>query len=93
MPKPKTANPFYILLVVVGVAFAVTACAYGVMAFAAMKGAPDAANSGLFQFLDQHGVLVMGAELGLLGLFTFAAMSTDEFWRKRAERAHQQNPD
>lgn len=85
MPKPKAINPFYILLVIVGLVFAITAFAYGVMAFAAMKQAPTA-ESRLFEFLDEHGVLLMGGELGLLGLFTFAAMGTDEFWRRRAER-------
>jgi hypothetical protein len=40
MPKKKSrTNPFYVLLVIFGVAFSLTACAYGVMAFRAVHGA------------------------------------------------------
>ncbi len=40
MPKKKSrTNPFYLLLVIFGIAFSLTACAYGVMAFRAVHGA------------------------------------------------------
>jgi len=44
MPKKKSrTNPFYVLLVIFGIAFSLTACAYGVMAFRAVRGADIAA--------------------------------------------------
>ena len=61
MPAKKRRNPFYVLLVPVGVAFVVTAFAYGFMAFQAVQrraggrgGAPRAAHP-LFQWLRAHG--------------------------------------
>jgi hypothetical protein len=40
MPGNKSrTNPFYVLLVIFGIAFSLTACAYGVMAFRAVRGA------------------------------------------------------
>jgi hypothetical protein len=39
MAKNSRANPFYVLLVIFGIAFSLTACAYGVMAFRAVRGA------------------------------------------------------
>jgi hypothetical protein len=38
MPKMRSrTNPFYVLLVIFGIAFSLTACAYGVMAFRAVR--------------------------------------------------------
>ncbi len=37
--KKSRSNPFYLLLVIFGIAFSLTACAYGVMAFRAVRGA------------------------------------------------------
>ena len=63
MAERKSTNPFYGLLVVVGIVFTVTACAYGVMTVRGLK--PDEAaeasgagaeSSDLMTFLDRHGV-------------------------------------
>ena len=80
----STRNPFYILLVVVGTAFAVTACAYGVMTLHAVR-APAAATSTaaghpLFALLAQHGDVAMFVELFLLVALTCAAIGTDKYW-------------
>ncbi len=76
-------NPFYPLLVLAGVAFALTACAYGVMALKAMS--PDVADEKhpLMVFLDQHGMLLLGGELALLGVTCVLAMATDGYWSRR----------
>ncbi len=87
----KRVNPFYVVLVLVGVAFAVTACAYGVMAVKQLHasdlqlpGQDDkrlpSADAGFIQFMDQHGNRLLVVELAALGLATFAAMGTDRFW-------------
>jgi hypothetical protein len=85
--QKEPINPFYILLVALGVVFLVTACAYGAMAFRAI--APARANvqpHPLTEFLDQHGVIVLGWELGLLAAATFAAMGLDR-WRSGRQQA------
>lgn len=86
MAERKSSNPFYGLLVVVGVVFTVTACAYGVMTVRGLK--PDeteATPSGLMTFLDRHGMPLLMGELGVLALTTFLAMATDDFWSRRGK--------
>jgi hypothetical protein len=88
MAKKKSGiNPFYVLLVLLGIAFTVTACAYGVMAFKAVRRDQDveAQSSGaaMLNYLDRHGAELMGLELALLAACTFAAMSTDRYWIRR----------
>jgi hypothetical protein len=75
------------VLLIVGAAFAVTACAYGVMSVnllspaQVMEGSPQ---SGLVAFLDRHGMTVLLSELGVLAIVTFAAIGTDDYWTRRA---------
>ena len=83
----QTTNPFYGLLLVAGIAFAVTACAYGVMAVQEMN--PDramansTANTRLVDFLNKHGAATMIAELVVLAIAASAAIGTDH---RRAHR-------
>src|SRR5687767_10988835 len=90
MIKKGPLNPFYVVLVVVGVAFCVTACAYGVMAFRAVKSESTTAamrpEPGLMQFLDRHGAMLMGGEIAVLALATAAAIGTDSLWSRRPSR-------
>lgn len=87
----KVFNPFYPLLVVAGLAFAITACAYGVMTVKTLQpaGAEEVrqAGTGLLYFLDRHGLTLLLSELAALAVFTFAAIGTDDFWTRRAEKA------
>jgi hypothetical protein len=84
--KRPFANPFYFLLLVVGVAFLLTASSYGVMAFREVQGHSAAASrSGLMTFLDRHGALLMIVELAVLAVASVAAMATDNYWTGRAE--------
>ena len=81
-------NPFYAVLIVVGTVFAITACAYGMMAVVKLEPAGDGVSptGGLIGFMDRHGVTVMMVELGLLAVATFAAIGTDDYWTRRAQR-------
>ncbi|HVX11485.1 MAG TPA: hypothetical protein VHC22_09910 [Pirellulales bacterium] len=94
MPAKRSAtNPFYVLLVVFGIAFALTACAYSVMTLKAVRRSPEPEANGiaLLAFLDQHGAALMGGELALLAATTVAAISTDRYWMRRAYEEHQAN--
>ena len=83
----KFANPFYGLLLVAGIAFAVTAIAYGVMAFrdrdmaAKNAGAPD--EHPLMAWMSEHGEQALLGELAALAVFTVGAIATDDYWQRR----------
>jgi hypothetical protein len=76
-------NPFYVLLVIAGIIFSITACAYGMMALRAIRLDADAPQTGLVAFLDEHGMALMGVELAVLAVATFAAMATDQYLSRR----------
>lgn len=88
MPQSKAFNPFYAAALPVGVVFAVTACAYVVMMVQSAD-ARRAEATGLIAVLEQHGVAILVTELVLLGLLTFAAIMSDDFWTKRLEGSEQ----
>ncbi len=85
----KFANPFYGLLLVAGIAFALTATTYGVMAFREAR--PTVADQAvaakvahpLLAWMNHHGEFALTTELVLLALFTFGAIATDDFWQRR----------
>ena len=84
-PRKKHVNPFYIVLVVAGLVFLLTACAYGVMAVKELRSphtlaAQVEADASFVEFMDQHGPKAMLIELAILGVATFAAISTDRYW-------------
>lgn len=85
MAKPKEPfNPFYVLVVVLGLAFAITTFAYGTMAYRAVAQTEE--GPGLMSLVDRYGVQTMGVELGLLGLATAGAMWLDGLRMRRAEQ-------
>lgn len=77
-------NPFFIVLVIAGIVFAVTACAYGVMTFLAMQAGYADEKPALLAFLEEHGSTLLAIELAVLAVATFAAIGTDSFWERRA---------
>lgn len=87
--RRQTANPFYGILLVAGVAFALTACAYGVMIVHKMD--PDRTAAGstegtwVIEFMDDHGATTMIAELAVLAIATGAAIGTDRIRARRAK--------
>ena len=87
--KTKNKNPFYFLLILVGILFFVTATTYGVMAIretnrpdiaTGKETVPQTSNQqgGLLEFMDQHGGRLLIIEALLLGFLTVAAIGTDE---------------
>ncbi|MEX2176568.1 MAG: hypothetical protein WD872_19540 [Pirellulaceae bacterium] len=86
MPPAKPFNPFFVLLLVVGTAFALTACAYCAMTVRGQNAAA-ADEGGLIGLMDQYGLTILVTELVLLGVLTFAAIGTDEFWTRRFKAA------
>ena len=87
--KTKNKNPFYFLLILVGILFFVTATTYGVMAIRETNRPDDAIGQGvgkqhsvqdgsLLEFMDQHGDRLLIIEALLLGFLTVAAIGTDE---------------
>ena len=79
MPKPKRKNPFYVALLVVGTLFAVTACAYTATTVRGMSPLPHHDSAG-DTFFGKYGFTIMVVELAVLGVLTFAAILTDDYW-------------
>ena len=87
----KNFNPFYALLIVVGVAFCITAFAYGIMTLRGLQPADSLGGSEsgkqLMHWIDQHGFALLMGELAALAVLTFSAIATDEYWTKRENAA------
>lgn len=83
MAKHKEpVNPFYILLVLTGLVFCVTASAYGVMAVRGLYPEEnEISESGrrMLVWLDENGFWLLMIEIVALGIFTFGAIALDEF--------------
>jgi hypothetical protein len=84
----KFANPFYGLLLFAGIAFALTAMAYGVMAYRDRDTAIGIASETseehpLMLWMSDHGEVALLTELGFLAAFTIGAIATDDFWQRR----------
>jgi hypothetical protein len=88
----KSANPFYALLIVAGIAFAMTAMLFGVMtlresrAAYATESAPAPAEHPLMTWMHHHGDRALMIELALLAVGTVGAIATDSYWQSRATR-------
>jgi len=92
----KSANPFYVLLILVGLSFVITTTAYVVMAFREAHAREESATASaisvaerdahpLMQWMRRHGNAALLTELGLLAICTFAAIGTDGYWQRRAD--------
>jgi hypothetical protein len=77
----EPTNPFYVLVVILGVVFLITACGYGTMTYRAI--APNAPRDGAphpwMDFLDRNGMQLLGGELVALAAVTFGAMWLDRY--------------
>jgi len=84
--RRKPINPFYTLLLLAGCAFAVTACAFGVMTVGQLYRYREAISEmdRFTALVDQHGTSVMIVELVLLGVGTFGAIAYDQHLDKKA---------
>ena len=85
----KRTNPFYPLLVVVGLLFSLTACSYGVLIVNMLQPSRAAeireTQEGFFVWLDRYGTQLLMLELAFLAIFTFAAISTDGYWSRESK--------
>ncbi len=94
--QPKPTNPFYIVLLIAGVLFVVTACAYVVMTVNARDisrgGRENPSSQRFVEIVDRYGFAALMIELGVLAGATFGAIATDEYWTRRAEHEAQQRP-
>jgi len=77
-------NPFYVLLVVIGIVFVITVCAYFTMTLREANGQP--VTAGLLGLLARHGLTVLIVELVLLAGATFGAIGTDEYWTAKEKK-------
>lgn len=79
--KKNRINPFYVLLVVTGMLFLVTACSYGLMTLRAIRDVDAlAAETGLMPWIDRHGAALMLGEVAAIGTLSVLAMATDKYW-------------
>ena len=91
--RQTLANPFYVLLLMAGVAFSLTACAYGVMTVRGLHRVEASGPGGLLMgWLDEHGFALMLIELGVLAMFCFLAVTTDAYWERRLAQKSEQQP-
>jgi hypothetical protein len=74
--RKEPVNPFYVVLLLAGIVFFISACAYGMMAYRGVA-APQEAAGGLLAFLQRHGGKLLAAELAVLALATAGAIWLD----------------
>jgi hypothetical protein len=85
--KRKSFNPFYVLLVLVGLLFCMTAIGQWVlMVRSGRLGPQDLKESPIMRLMDQHGMMLLLAELAVLGVATVGAITTEDFWRRNDEK-------
>jgi hypothetical protein len=81
------------MLVVVGLVFAVTAFGYGLMALVDVRASAGLADTDtqhpLLAWMRKRGDMALLVELAVLAVLTFAAIGTDSYWDKHAEREQQ----
>ncbi len=97
MARKNWKNPFYTLLIPVGLLFVITGFAYGFMAFqavnAGVEGAAVHADHPLFQWLRKNGDRAMLAELAVLAVLTVGAIATDDWWMNDSNRGKNESTD
>lgn len=86
MSLKKWKNPFYTLLIPVGMAFVITVFAYGFIAFVEVNAtnpeARELSQQQLGTWLNAYGTELMFWELGALGILTVGAIATDHWWMR-----------
>ena len=97
VPNKSRSNPFYIVLVIAGVAFGITALAYGAMAAIAqnnpaMARAAIDSGHGLVAVMDRYGFHCLLIELVVLAFATILAITTDQYWSVPTQASEEANP-
>ncbi|GIW95663.1 MAG: hypothetical protein KatS3mg110_3704 [Pirellulaceae bacterium] len=90
MAKSRTfRNPFYVLVMLAGIVFVLSACAYGTMLVRVSRMAYEEQpqlQPAWIVWLERQGTWLLVAELVVLGILTVAAIGTDDYWEQRAAR-------
>ncbi|MEX0792528.1 MAG: hypothetical protein WD045_05295 [Pirellulaceae bacterium] len=89
------SNPFYVALLVLGVVFVLSATQYVLMTIRLLEdpaGTSLAEGGGLLALFEQHGLTILAVELGLLSILTVGAITTDDYWQRRANRRGEKRP-
>ena len=74
----EETNPFYAVLLVMGLVFVVTACAYGVMMVQTLQhGGPP--PSAMVTWLEANGTWLLAAETAILAVLTFG------YWTQKSD--------
>ena len=76
----RHTNPFYVLVVIVGILFTLTASTYGVMTVKQTRPSSRQMPSPLIMLMQRHGLTIMIVELSVLAIATVAAIGTDQYW-------------
>ena len=88
--RKQPINPFYLLCVLLGVAFTITACGYGIVMLRINNRMSSANDAGqvhpLIDLLDRHGMAILTVEVGLLAVVSMAAIALDHFRGKRERK-------
>lgn len=97
MAAKKPVNPFYLLLVLAGAAFSVSACAYGVMTFRELNASyrprvAAAEEHPLMGWFRTNGERLLIGELIVLAIGTVGAIATDGYWSRRADASNSRDP-
>ena len=102
MSPKKNINPFYVLLLLSGTAFAITAMAFGVMTVRGLQASRMAGyvpiegsesqlsydDDGSFdRFMDRRGTQLLIIELAILAISTFGAIAYDRMLDRRNENS------
>ncbi|MFM8893622.1 MAG: hypothetical protein ACKOTB_18765 [Planctomycetia bacterium] len=86
MPRP-TRNPFYAILGVVGVVFAITASSYCLSVLRGLRPQGRSASPHVLErWMDRHGTTALAVELVLLAVATFGAIAVDEIGQRHDRR-------
>lgn len=94
--RKQPGNPFYAVLLIVGLLFALTACSYFAMTLQgreASYGRTAAQNHPFVDFMDRYGFTALMIELGILAAATFGAMATDDYWTRLAKEREIEDDD
>ena len=87
MSTKKPLNPFYAVLVATGIAFCLTAACYLVLLLRSQRLDPrerSEGEHGLLAFVDRYGNQLFVGEILILGVATVGAITTDQYWMRRA---------
>ena len=86
MPRPRH-NPFYAILGVVGVVFAITASSYCLSVLRGLRPQGRSVSPHVLeQWMDRHGTTALTVELVVLAVATFGAIASDEMGLRHDRR-------